>query len=71
MGSSQTKEEVIVAGNSGGQTATLGTWPAKNIIEIVVIILGVVVVLLYCYGKCRKRFEKKIRAEIRASQELA
>lgn len=73
MGSSQSKEEIIVAGNSGGQTnsISLGTLSVKNVIEILVIMLAAVVIMLYCYGKCKKRFEKKIRAEIRASQDIA
>lgn len=76
MGSSQSKEEVIVAGNSGGQSSQInGMFPAeltgKTIVEIVVLILAAIVILWYCYQRCKKRLEKKIREEIRASQEIA
>ncbi|KAJ8930734.1 hypothetical protein NQ314_016440, partial [Rhamnusium bicolor] len=73
MGNSQTKEEVIVAGNSGGQTNDMEKTPSfsiKNVIEVVVIMLAVLVVMVFCYGRCKKRLEKKIRTEIRASQEI-
>lgn len=72
MGSSQSKEEVIIsqAGNSGGQTNAL-QFGIKEVLEIIVVIVCMGVIVGCCYVKCRKWFEKKIRREIIKSQDLA
>lgn len=73
MGSSQTKEEVIIAqaGNSGGNTVGTGNGSLIKIaIEIAVMIICCIIMMVYCFGKCKKRLEKKIRAEITRSQEI-
>lgn len=73
MGGTQSKEEVIIAqaGNSGGQTNKTEFFSLKTIIEITVIIIAVIITILYCYGRCKKGLLKKVRREIRASQDLA
>lgn len=73
MGSSQTKEELVIAqaGNTGSNAIESGSGlSSKIIIEMVASILGCITVIVYCFGKCKKRLEKKIRAEITRSQEI-
>lgn len=72
MGAKNSKEEVIIAqaGNSGGQTNDTNIFSAKTIVEIVFMIVAVLIVVLYLYSKCKKQLNKKIQAQIRASQEL-
>lgn len=70
MGSSQTKEEVIIAqaGNSGnakGQTH----FSIMDVGFFTVAAVVLVIILLFCYGKCKKKLERKIREEISRSRE--
>lgn len=74
MGTSQSKEEVIIAqaGNSGGATGATNettSLSAKEICEIVVTVLAVLVILAVFIRKCKKILERKIRAEIARSRE--
>lgn len=73
--SKEVREEIVIAqsGNSGGQTNSPqqnGSISSRDILETGVIIVAVAVIILYLYGRCKKKFEKKIRREITASQEL-
>lgn len=74
MGTTQSKEEVIIAqaGNSGGQTngVSFNAMGVKEIMEMVMIIICIIIILVYCHGKCKKQLEKKVRREIVRSQEL-
>lgn len=72
MGKNQSKEEIVIAqaGNSGGQTSDIDKFTIKNWLEVAVVVLALGVIIAYLYGKCRKRIHKKIRDEIRASQQL-
>lgn len=73
--SKEVKEEIIIAqaGNSGGSTTTqsqsngVSRWEVAALLIATIIVLGV---LFYCYRKVKKNLEKKIRTEIRRSQEF-
>lgn len=74
MGSTQSKEEVIIAqaGNSGGitnKTASSPSWTVKEIAEIVVLIMAIIVIFWFCVIRCKAMLRKKIREEISRSRE--
>ena len=70
MGKTSSKEEVIIAqaGNSGstaqGETNRLSI---RDIIEITFGVIMIAAVIWVLYGKCKKKFEKKIRKELQRS----
>lgn len=73
MGSTQTKEEVIIsqAGNSGGTsngTSFAVSW--KEAMGIVAFCAVIIIIVAYAVHKLKKHLEKKIQQEIRRSQEL-
>lgn len=72
MGTSQSKEEVIIAqaGNSGGQTNKTDFLSIQHMVEIAFLVLGVIAIVAYCLRKCKKLLRKSIQEQIRASQEL-
>lgn len=74
MGSSQSKEEVIIsqAGNSG--SVTNGMFNGVSLgQQILIIVLGgliVAIIMVFCWFQVKKMLEKKIRREITRSQNL-
>lgn len=77
MGKTQSKEEVIIAqsGNSGGQTSTTSQENDKGVsrLEVFMWIFCTIILaalFVYCCIRIKKGIEKKIRREIRRSQEL-
>lgn len=72
MGSSQSKEEIIVAqaGNSGGVTGSLVNLSTTQ--EALLLIIGsfIIVAIIICsYRRGKKAFERKMRREISRSLE--
>lgn len=73
MGSSQSKEEVIIAqaGNSGGvkNNVESSSWSIKEIAELVVLMMAIIVIFWFCVSRCKATIRKKIREEISKSRE--
>lgn len=74
MGKSQSKEEVIIAqaGNSGGESTKVGSgnFSMGEVCSIIAIVLSLGVFIYLMVQWIMKRIQKKIRTEIRRSQEL-
>lgn len=78
MGKNQSKdvkEEIIIAqaGNSGGSTTSQSQTNGVSLLEVIALLIATVVllgILGYCFNKIKKNIERKIRLEIRRSQEL-
>ena len=79
MGKTVSKEEIVIAqaGNSGGATTGAENGKGKNygysLLEVCAIVggmLSVVAVGIWLWRRSRKALERKIRMEIRRSQEL-
>lgn len=74
MGSTESKEEVIIAqaGNSGGATTdgtNFGSFSVAEILGIIAFIGVLLIVVAYCWGIYKKRLTNKIRKELRKSTE--
>lgn len=73
MGSSQSKEEVVIAqaGNGGGQTtpASVAAISTSEILSVIGFIMGMMAAILWTVRRCKKAFEKKIREEVGRSRE--
>ena len=70
MGKTSSKEEVIIAqaGNSGSNAqGEANRLSMRDTIEITFGVIMIVAVLWVLYGKCKKKFEKKIRKEMQKS----
>lgn len=70
--SKEKKEEVIIgqAGNvqvSGDRKD--GGWTTKEIMELGILVLAILVILYFVYYRCQKKLVWKIRREIGKSQE--
>lgn len=65
------REEVIIAqaGNSGGTSNNI-TFSISELMGIMAFVIVMILILLVIFRLCRKRLEKKIRAELRRSQEI-
>ena len=77
MGKTVSKEEIVIAqsGNSGGATteAENGKNYGYSLLEVCAIVSGmlsVVAIGIWFWRRSRKALERKIRIEIRRSQEL-
>lgn len=71
MGSSQSKEEVIIAqtGNSGTTTTISLDWQIKDFLNVAFIILIIFFTIWKLIQCCKKKIEKKIRLEVVRSRE--
>lgn len=72
MGSSQSKEEVVIAqaGNGGGQTTpAVAAISTSEILSVIGFIMGMMAAILWTVRRCKKAFEKKIREEVGRSRE--
>lgn len=77
MGKTWSKEEIVIAqaGNSGGQSLDAENkghhgYSTTEVLAIVAFILAIAILLFLGYRKMKQLIEKKIRMEIRRSQEL-
>ena len=74
--SKETKEEIVIAqsGNSGGSTTSqqqeVTYVSLTEVVLLLVATVSFVALGYYCYLKIRRNLEKKIRQEIRRSQEI-
>ena len=66
MGKNQSKEETVIvqSGNSGGTTASVAEWRVADILTVLLVVVVAVCIFAFCYVRCKKRLERKIREEV-------